>query len=218
MAKKAESTLKNMFLSLTAIALIAAAALAAMNAITEEPIRIAKENKVKQAIEDVLKQKDKEGNVVAQITYDPAQMKHDTIRLGEPNADGKYKDSVVCHLAFTAKGEYAGAAVESIDFKGFGGLFKVMVGFDKDGNIFGYSILESSETPGLGAEADKHFQKGKGGDIIGKSPATELKVKKDKGDVDAITGSTITSRAFLRCVNKAYSNLQDVLKKNNIAL
>lgn len=199
MAKKAQSTLVNMLLSLTAIALVAAAALAVMNAVTEEPIKVAKENKVKKAIADVLQQVDEKGQVVEAIKYE-------TLKDVE-------SENAVCHLAYTAEGEYAGAAVETSDPNGFGGVLKVMVGFDKDGNVYGYSILESNETPGLGAKADKWFQKGSKGDIVGKSPATELKVVKDKGDVDAITGSTITSRAFLRCVNKAYTNLQSVLSK-----
>ena len=199
MAKKAQSTLVNMLLSLTAIALVAAAALAVMNAVTEEPIKVAKENKVKKAIADVLQQVDEKGQVVEAIKYE-------TLKDVE-------SDNAVCHLAYTAEGEYAGAAVETSDPNGFGGVLKVMVGFDKDGNVYGYSILESNETPGLGAKADKWFRKGSKGDIVGKSPATELKVVKDKGDVDAITGSTITSRAFLRCVNKAYTNLQSVLSK-----
>ena len=199
MAKKAQSTLVNMLLSLTAIALVAAAALAAMNALTEEPIQIAKENKVKKAIADVLQQVDENGQVTEAVQYE-------TLKDVE-------SDNAVCHLAYTAEGEYAGAAVETSDPNGFGGTLKVMVGFDKDGNVYGYSILESNETPGLGAKADKWFQKGSKGQIIGKSPATELKVTKDKGDVDAITGSTITSRAFLRCVNKAYNELQTVLNK-----
>lgn len=206
-----------MLLSLTAIALVAAAALAAMNAVTEEPIKVAKENKVKKAIENVLKQKDKDGKVLDSIQYETENMKDTVVYIGEKNAEGKYTDSAVLHLAYDA-GEYVGAAVETLDPNGFGGVLRVMVGFDKDGNVYGYSILESSETPGLGAEADNHFQKGKGGDIIGKSPATEpqaeLRVTKDTrggGTVDAITGSTITSKAFLRCVNKAYTNLQTVL-------
>lgn len=220
MAKKAQSTLINMLLSLTAIALVAAALLAFMNAITEEPIKEAKATKVKKAIEDVLKQVDENGQTIAQIEYDPAQMKHDTVHIGEPNEKGKYKDSVVCHLAYNAQGEYVGAAVETFDPNGFGGTLKVMVGFDKDGNVYGYSILESNETPGLGAKADKWFQLNQKGQIIGKSPATEekgeLRVTKDTrggGTVDAITGSTITSKAFLRSVNKAYTNLQTVLNK-----
>ena len=192
-----------MLLSLTAIALVAAAALALMNAVTEEPIQVAKENKVKKAIADVLQQVDENGQVTESIKYE-------TLKDTTVDVNG---ESVVCHIAYTADGEYAGAAVETSDPNGFGGPLKVMVGFDKDGNVYGYSILESNETPGLGAKADKWFQLGQKGQIVGKSPATELKVKKDKGDVDAITGSTITSRAFLRCVNKAYTNLQSVLNK-----
>ena len=80
-----------------------------------------------------------------------------------------------------------------------------MVGFDAEGNISGYEILGSSETPGLGAKADKWFQKEGKGNVIGKNPANDnLTVSKDGGDVDAITGSTITSRAFCRLVATAY--------------
>jgi electron transport complex protein RnfG len=88
---------------------------------------------------------------------------------------------------------------------GFGGDLKVLVGFDTEGNILGYTLLEHAETPGLGAKADLLFQKGQKGDIIGKSPAEALTVSKDGGQVDAITASTITSRAFLKAVNNAYN-------------
>ncbi len=50
----------------------------------------------------------------------------------------------------------------------------------------------------------KWFQKGEKGDIIGKDPAEPLTVSKDGGQVDAITASTITSRAFLLAINNAY--------------
>ncbi len=101
-------------------------------------------------------------------------------------------------------GKEIGAAVESTT-QGFGGDLKVLVGFDPQGTILGYTILSSSETPGLGAKAGQWFQKDGKGNIIGKSPAKgDLAVSKDGGDVDAITASTITSRAFLKAVNQAY--------------
>ncbi|MBR0274375.1 MAG: FMN-binding protein, partial [Bacteroidaceae bacterium] len=79
------------------------------------------------------------------------------------------------------------------------------VGFDEVGAIKGYTVLEHAETPGLGAKAGFWFQKGEKGDIIGKNPGEkELTVSKDGGDVDAITASTITSRAFLRAINVAF--------------
>ncbi len=103
-----------------------------------------------------------------------------------------------------AQGKDLGAAVESTTM-GFGGDLKVMVGFDPEGTILGYTLLAHTETPGLGAKADKWFQKGEKGDIVGKSPAEPLTVSKDGGQVDAITASTITSRAFLLAVNNAYN-------------
>ena len=101
-----------------------------------------------------------------------------------------------------------GTAVKITDPKGFGGPLTVMVGLAKDGTILGYKVLESSETPGLGAKAQDWFQKGQKGDIIGKT-AGNLTVSKDGGEVDAITASTITSRAFLRCINDAYKTLSE---------
>ena len=98
-----------------------------------------------------------------------------------------------------------GFAVESA-VDGFGGQFRVMVGFDAEGNILGYEILEHQETPGLGSHmthwfknADKPNQ-----NIIGRKGG-KLTVSKDGGDVDAITAATISSRAFLKAVNQAYA-------------
>ncbi len=101
-----------------------------------------------------------------------------------------------------------GTAVKVSDPKGFGGTLTVMVGLAPNGTVLGYKVLESSETPGLGAKAQEWFQKGQKGDIIGKQ-AGNLTVSKDGGEVDAITASTITSRAFLRCINAAYKTLSE---------
>ena len=81
----------------------------------------------------------------------------------------------------------------------------MLVGFNPAGEILGYTLLEHAETPGLGAKADTWFQKDGKASIIGKNPATPLTVSKDGGDVDAITASTITSRAFLKAINQAYN-------------
>lgn len=104
-----------------------------------------------------------------------------------------------------------GTAIQSTDPNGFKGPLSILVGFSDNGDILGYTILESHETPEYGAAADKWFQTtengGKGGKacIIGLNPqSTNLKVSEDGGDVDAITGSTITSRAFLRAIQQAY--------------
>jgi electron transport complex protein RnfG len=117
--------------------------------------------------------------------------------------DGKTANFVI-HNISDSQGQPLGAAVESAT-SGFGGPLKVLVGFDTTGKILGYTILESSETPGLGMKAGDWFQKGGKGCVIGLSPADgDLTVTKDGGKVDAITASTITSRAFLKAINQAY--------------
>lgn len=105
----------------------------------------------------------------------------------------------------TKGGEFIGAAVEASS-NAFGGTLKVLVGFDPEGNIIDYSLLSHAETPGLGSKAADWFKKGAKGDITGMNPGEKpLTVSKDGGQVDAITASTITSRAFLLAVNNAYA-------------
>lgn len=182
MAKKAQSTLINMLLSLTIIAVVAAAALAFVSYVTAEPIAQAQKAKKEAAVKAVLPAFDK---------------------LEEAVVDG-----VACTKAYNSNGDLVGLAVESSTEKGFGGHLGAMVGFDAEGNISGYQILETAETPGLGAKAGEWFQKGSKGDVIGMNPAEGLKVKKDGGQVDAISGSTITSRAFCEIINNAYAIYQ----------
>ena len=102
-------------------------------------------------------------------------------------------------------GHADGTAIEAA-VDGFGGQFRVMVGFDAEGNILGYEILEHQETPGLGSHMTHWFKNAEkpGQNIIGRK-AGSLTVSKDGGDVDAITAATISSRAFLKAINQAYA-------------
>lgn len=187
--KKLESSITNMVLVLVGVALITGGILAYVNHITEEPIKLQASKTLADGIKSVM------GCVQLTVAED------DTIRQ---TIKGKEAIFVV-HKTVDANKQDLGAAVESIT-SGFGGDLKVLVGFDTEGNILGYTILQHSETPGLGAKADKWFQKDGKGNIIGMNPEkNNLTVKKDGGDVDAITASTITSRAFLLAVNQAYS-------------
>lgn len=172
--KKLESTWSNMALVLTGIAAIAGAALGYVNDMTKGPIETIKAQQLAEGIGKTLQ---------AEGLEMPAP---DTLESG----------AIVYR---TDKG----TAVQVTDPKGFGGKLTVLVGFNRDGQVLGYRVMESSETPGLGAKAQEWFQKGQKGDIIGKQ-AGNLTVSKDGGEVDAITASTITSRAFLRCINAAY--------------
>ena len=173
---------------LTATAIVTGGLLAFVNDVTKEPIAEVNKQATTDGIVKVMG-----GNPNIKTDADTI-----TIKIGEND-----KTFVVYNVT-DDKGNALGNAVESSTM-GFGGELKVLTGFDAEGNILGYTILGHAETPGLGAKATDWFQKGGKGDIIGKNPSVKkLEVSKDGGEVDAITASTITSRAFLKAVNEAY--------------
>lgn len=179
MSKKLASTLPNMVIVLTSIAVIAGLALGYVNSVTAGPIEQIKARQLSDGIKSVLGA--------------------DEVKVEAPDT---LENGAVVYR--TDKG----VAVQATDPNGFGGKLTVLVGFDDEGIIQGYRILETSETPGLGAKAGEWFQKDGKGSIIGMNPEkNNMAVSKDGGEVDAITASTITSRAFLRAVNSAYEAL-----------
>ncbi len=181
--KRLESNLTNMVLSLTLVALVAAALLGGLYVMTKAPIELQKQQKQQAAITSVLPQI--EGMTIAEPE------KADGMTLYKA-----YKD-----------GEWVATAVETTE-NGFGGKFKVMIGFDKQGNVVNYEVLEHQETPGLGDKMTFWFKNAdkQGQNILGSNPADrQFVVSKDGGEVDAITAATISSRAFLKAVNNAYA-------------
>ena len=186
--KKLESSLTNMVLVLTLVAVIMGGILAYVNHLTEGPIAEQKEKALADGIKAVM------------VCDDLKVAKTDVVKQND--AKGKEMTFTVYQIK-DAQGNDLGAAVESTTM-GFGGDLKVLVGFDTKGTILGYTLLEHAETPGLGAKADQWFQDNMKGDIVGENPAEPLTVSKDGGQVDAITASTITSRAFLLAINNAY--------------
>jgi len=182
---KLESNFKNMVLVLSGITLFAAVALASVYTLTKEPIAQSKIAKQQNAVKEVLP---------PFYRIDPAK------RVRSENGD-----SLNVYKAFDKNNVYVGVAVESFTNNGFAGLIKLMIGFDKEGTIVNYSVLEQKETPGLGTKMVDWFKTSKGNqNIIGKKGQLELTVSKDGGEVDAISAATISSRAFLAAVNKAY--------------
>lgn len=93
---------------------------------------------------------------------------------------------------------------------GFGGPLTLMVGITADGKVYNTSVFSHSETPGLGAkcETDVRFMS----QWENFDPAVKiLKVRQDAGDVDAITASTITSRAYTLAVANALEAVSALL-------
>lgn len=89
--------------------------------------------------------------------------------------------------------------------KGYGGDVQIMIGVNLDLTIAGIEILSQSETAGLGANCENPEWLSQ---FVGKSG--ELAVSKDGGEIDAITASTITSRAVTKAVNKALAEVTKI--------
>jgi Na+-translocating ferredoxin:NAD+ oxidoreductase subunit G len=184
---KTESNFKNMVLSLTLIALGAATCLGFVYEVTKKPIELSNLNKKLDAIK----------LVVPEFTNNP---NGEMFKL--PTGDG---DSLEVYPA--KKGDdTVGYAVNTYSKNGFAGIIRLMAGFKPDGTVINIRVLEQKETPGLGNKmTDPNFKD----QFNDKDPAKfALKVKKDGGQVDAITAATISSRAFCDAVQRAYTTLK----------
>ena len=176
-----ESSLKNMVLVLFTITLLSSAAIGGVYMLTEKPIAQAKVAAVNNALKQVLPEYEATTSQDIEVNTLPIKV----------------------HTA-TVADKAVGYAVESISKNGFGGEVRLMVGFDTEGTILNINVLEQKETPGLGTKmADE-------GNVLlaslkDKNAAQiNLTVKKDGGDIDALTAATISSRAYAEAVAVAY--------------
>jgi len=191
MAKR-ESSFINMVVTLFLVTGIAAAALGFVHDLTKGPIEIAKMKAQSEAIKNVLPEFDELGDSYKIITESVG-------------------DSLEFFPAYK-NGELIGTAIKTYTKKGFSGFISIIAGIDAEGNFSGYSILEHEETPGLGSKMDVWFNNPEKPNqyVIGKNPGnTNFTVSKDGGDIDAITASTITSRAFLEALTLAYETYKN---------
>lgn len=178
-----ESTVRNMFVSLTVICLVCSALLGGAYAITKDKIDEAEVNKQNEAIARVVPEFD---NIPSEEVF-------------EVELEGKK------YAVYPAKlsGEVVGYAINT-SATGFSGPVVIMVGITAEGRIFNTVPVSHAETPGLGAkiseEGNPFVEQFKDMD----PSATVLKVKKDGGDIDAMTASTITSRAYTAAVESAW--------------
>ena len=171
----AQSPLKNMALCLSAVCLICSAVVGGAYAVTKSPIEEAAKAKTTASV----------ARVLPAFTAEP--------ELGSLELNGAN------YTYYRVPG--TGVAIISAT-SGFGGILSLMVGIAEDGTIHNTTVLSHSETPGLGAKCttdEKFISQFQGFDPAAKS----LAVKKDGGDVDAITASTITSRAYTLAVSNA---------------
>ena len=178
-----KSNLTNMVLVLGLTCLFCSAILGGAYVLTKEPIEAAAVQKTNKAIAQVLPH----------------------FETTEYDEDQNY------FTAFDGENVVGYAIVSST--VGFGGALTLMVGVTPDGVVYNTSVLDHSETPGLGAKCtsdQKFIDQWRGFDASIK----KLSVTKDGGDVDAITASTITSRAYTQAVANALDTFSVILSES----
>ena len=175
-----KSSFKNMTLCLFAICLVCSGLLAGVYALTKEPIDLAAKAKNEAAIKEVLPE--------TAVTIEEER----TVQMSG--------ETYTYNLAYDEVGNTVGCAI-NVSALGFGGPIVIKVGFDVNGIVWNTKVLSQAETPGLGAKCvEPAFA-----DQFRKFDTQEKKlgVKKDGGDIDAITASTITSRAYIKGIETA---------------
>ena len=173
-----KSSFKNMTLCLLVICLVCSTLLALVYAVTKEPIEISTKARNEAAIKEVLPETASIIDPDSTLTFNGKGYTYNIARD---------KDKTIVGYAIN---------VESV---GFGGPIKMKVGITTDSLIWNVKVLSHAETPGLGAKCTEpafsgQFQK------LDPSDPNNLKVTenggKDGGKINAITASTITSRAY----------------------
>lgn len=182
--KKLASTFPNMVIVLTVVALTSALALSLTNISTLKARQMVEVKRTLEALKEVL----------PEFNNDPSIEKYSVENFAEMEFYPAKKG-----------GQPVGTAIKTYSDKGFSERIWLMVGFDGENKVHNISVLKQRETPGLGTKIKEPKFRNQ---FAGKDPASfTLKVKKDGGDVDAITAATISSRAFCDAVSKAYRAL-----------
>lgn len=181
-----------MTLVLFGITLIASAGVGTVNMITAEPIALAEQAAKTTALTSVLPAFDHTASET--LTID---------------------DMPITVYTATSEGDVIGYAVESMSKQGFSGAISLMVGFTPSGGVINVNVLKQNETPGLGTkmadEGNPLLESVKGQDLTQKKLVNgKLAVTKDGGDVDALTAATISSRAYVDAINRAWMAFRSV--------
>jgi len=174
---------------LTIICSLAATALALVYTITKEPIAYQQRLKKLKAIKAVQPDYDNE----------PDQ---DFVDL---KTDGSAE--VPTRFYITKKGETPTGVVFMVSAVGYGGIIDLMVGLNPDGSITGVQVLRHTETPGLGAKiTEEKFLK----QFIAKNVQdTNWALKKEGGDIDQISGATISPQAVVKALSGGLTLFSD---------
>lgn len=132
-----------------------------------------------------------------------------------PEADTFEKGDEEGSYYLAKKGDDLVGYIFTTEASGYGGALQVMTGIRSDGTITGTSILSINETPGLGMNAKKDSFRDQ---YLQAAPENGFTVitsgSAGDGQISAMTGATITSRAVTNAVNEAIELYQQVKEGN----
>ena len=189
-------------LILTAFTLVLGFILALVYAVTEKPREEAAQKTVQAAYQQVFKDADSFED------YD-----FDADEANKLVSDAGYKDTIDgVETALDSSKNVLGYVITVTAKDGSQGSITFSVGIKNDGTVNGYSITSISETPGLGMKAEeadfyKQFENKK----VDKFDVVKTTPSKDD-EIEAITGSTITSKAMANGCNAAITYFQNKLQ------
>lgn len=170
-----------LIIALTAIAVIAGLLVALVESKTRDPIKKAREKAFIRALGEVLP---------------PSGAIPETKAFLAEDASTNF-------LYYASDGAIA---LEVTTSSGYSGDIKLIAGFTADDRLYGYKVLEHAETPGLGAQITGGFH-----DTLTNRPAaSQWKVEKDGGDIEAIAAATISSRAVCEAIAEAAEKLSKI--------
>ena len=184
-------------LVLIIITLVAGLCLGGVYELTKEPIAYQKELAVTESCKAVFPDEEGFASVTNFVLSDAVvseglalQLKQTGVTVGN------------IYTALAADGSVAGYAVEVTSAEGYGGDIRIMCGVSSNGTLRGISILEIGETAGLGMRAESVIVPQIHN--LNVSEITYTKTGKTSDDeIDAISGATITTKAFVNMINAA---------------
>ncbi len=189
-------------LILLAITLLAGLVLACVRDITKEPIAAAQEKAKQEAYQTVFGDAESYRECETDISsFEPA--------------DGVTVDEV--REAVGADGELLGWVMTLTTPKGYGGDVRIVIGVTQKGTLTGMTVIEMSETPGLGAKCTGSDFQSQFSDITARSISFVKRGKAADDQVDAISGATYTTSAIVQAVNVGLSLAHDCLMTGGAA-
>ncbi|MDE7112613.1 MAG: RnfABCDGE type electron transport complex subunit G [Acetatifactor sp.] len=190
---------------LFAITLIAGILLGFVYELTKEPIRIQQEKAVQEACAAVFPGEQNLEFREIELAVGNGTAGLESLELPQGVEIGSVYEAV------NQSGQFLGYVVESTSTQGYGGNIVLYVGVTADGTVGGVSILDISETAGLGMEAPKVLAPQFAGKRVEQFSYTKTCIRADS-EVDAISAATVTTKAVVNAVNGALRTAQILLQ------